>query len=312
MHMNKQNKTSISGNMAMTHCGLALLALGGLSLWVFQPETPQAQAAPRTPVAASPYIATAKGRIDIRGGVLRLAARREGIVQKVLVDEGDMVKAGQVLALLDDQQARVTADLARAELEQARRALPALEAKRSVAEREEARLTPLAADNTVARQELDQAGDQVKLAKAEIASANAAIETAALRVKAAEFEVEQRAIRAPLDGQLVRLQTRMGDVVGTQNPLFLLAPHTPRVVLAELEERFVPDVRPGQSAEVILEADETHKFSARVLRIGRMVGARTPSNDPHERQDDHVVECLLSLEAPQLLIGQRVIVRIFK
>ena len=310
--MHKQNKISRPGNRVTTRYGLALLALGGLSLWLFQPETPQAQAAPRTPVAASPYIATAKGRIDIKGGVLRLAARRDGIVQKVLVDEGDMIKAGQVLALLDDQQARVAVDLARAEFEQARRALPALEAKRSVAEREEARLAPLAADNTVSRQELDQAGDQVKLAKAEIASASAAVETAAQRVKASELELEQRSIRAPLDGQLVRLQTRTGDVVGTQNPLFLLAPHTPRVVLAELEERFVPEVKPGQAAEVILEADETHKFSARVLRIGRMVGARTPSDDPHERQDDHVVECLLSVDAPQLLIGQRVIVRIFK
>lgn len=302
----------INPSRPMTRYALAALALGGLSLWLFQSETPVAQAAPRTPVAASPYVATAKGRIDIKGGVLRLAARREGMVQKVLVDEGDMVKAGQVLALLDDQQARVAVDLARAELEQARRALPALEAKRSVTEREEARIAPLAADNTVARQELDQAGDQVRLARAEIAAASAAVETAAQRVKAAELEVEVRAIRAPLDGQVVRLQTRMGDVVGTQNPLFLLAPHTPRVILAELEERFVPDVKPGQRAEVILEADETHKFSARVLRIGRMVGARTPSDDPHERQDDHVVDCLLSVDAPQLLIGQRVIVRIFK
>ncbi len=310
--MNKQNKTSIFSKIAMPRYGLALLALGGLSLWLFQPETQQAQAAQRTPVAASPYVATAKGRIDIKGGVLRLSARHEGTVQKVLVEEGDMVKAGQTLALLDDQQARVAADLARAELEQAKRALPTLEAKRSVAEREEARLAPLAADNTVARQELDQAGDQVRLAKAEIASASAAVETAAQRVKAAELEIEQHVVRAPLDGQLVRLQTHLGDVVGTQNPLFLLAPNTPRVVQAELEERFVPEVRPGQAAEVILEADETHKFPARVVRIGRMVGARTPSDDPHERQDDHVVECLLSVDAPQLLIGQRVIVRIFK
>ena len=291
---------------------IPLLAFGGLSAWAFKSDPPQAQAAQHTPVEPSPYAATAKGRIDIKGGVLRLSARREGIVQKVLADEGDMVKAGQVLAVLDDQQARAAADLARAELEQVRRALPALEAKRSVAEREEARLAPLAADNTVARQELDQASDQVKLAKAEVAVASAAIDTATQRVKAADLEIEQRSIRAPIDGQIMRLQTRMGDVVSPQNTLFLFAPHTARVVIAELEERFVPEVKAGQHAEVILEADETHKFNARVLRIGHMVGARTPSDDPHERQDDHVVECLLSVDASQLLIGQRVIVRIFK
>jgi HlyD family secretion protein len=306
--MNNQKKPTHAFNRYL----IPVLALGGLSIWALKSEPPQVQAAQRTAVAPSPYAATAKGRIDIKGGVLRLSARREGIVQKVLADEGDMVKAGQILAVLDDQQARVSADLARAELEQARRALPAIEARRTIAEREEARLAPLAADNTVARQELDLASDQVKLAKAEVAAAGAAVETATQRVKAAELEIEQRSIRAPMDGQIMRLQTRMGDVVSPQNPLFLFAPHTTRVVIAELEERFVPEVKPGQSAEVILEADETHKFNARVLRIGRMVGARTPSDDPHERQDDHVVECLLSVDAPQLLIGQRVIVRIFK
>jgi len=306
--MNKQKKPTRPLNRYV----IVLLALGGLSAWAFKSEPPQVQAAQHTPVAPSPYAATAKGRIDIKGGVLRISARREGIVQKVLADEGDMVKAGQVLAVLDDQQAHAAADLARAELEQMRRALPALEAKRSVAEREEARLAPLAADNTVARQDMDQASDQVKLAKAEVAAAGAAIDTATQRVKAADLDIEQRSIRAPVDGQIMRLQTRMGDVVSPQNPLFLFAPHTSRVVIAELEERFVPEVKLGQSAEVILEADETHKFNARVLRIGRMVGARTPSDDPHERQDDHVVECLLSVDAPQLLIGQRVIVRIFK
>ena len=294
----------------MTRYALSLLAVGGL-LWQLLPGTPVVQAAPRAP-AASPYVATAKGRIDIKGGVLRLAARHDGMVQKVLAEEGDRVKSGQVLAWLDDQQARAAFDLARAELEQVRRTLAPLEAKRSVAEREEARLTPLAQDNTVARQELDQAGDQVRLAQAEIAAANAAVDTAVQRLKVAELELDLYAIRAPQDGQIVRRQARMGDVVGTQNPLFLLAPHAPRVVLAELEERFVPEVKPGQTAEVILEADESHKFPAQVLRIGRMVGARTPSDDPHERQDDHVVECLLALDAPQLLIGQRVIVRIFK
>jgi HlyD family secretion protein len=288
-----------------------LLAMAGLFMLVGKQDIPQAQAAQPAPVA-SPYSAIAKGRIDIKGGLLRLTARRDGAIQKVLVEEGDTIKAGQPLAQLDDQQARVNVDLAKSELEQAKRALPALEAKRIAAEREEGRLLPLTADNTIARQELDQASDQVRLAKAEIAAANAAIDTAATRVKAAELEADQRILRAPVDGQVMRVQTRVGDFVGAQNVLFLLAPRALRVVLAELEIRFVPEVKIGQSAEVILEADETQKYPAKVQRIGRIVGARTPSDDPLERQDDHVVECLLSIDAPQLLIGQRVIVRIFK
>ncbi len=305
--MNNQIKKSLP-NIALI---LSILATAG-AVWLSrEPAVHEAQAAQRAP-AASPYSAIAKGRIDIKGGLLRLTARREGSVSRLLVEEGDHVKAGQPLVQLDDQQARLAVDLARAELEQAKRALPALEAKRFAAERDEARLIPLTNDYTVSRQEADQASDQVRMIKADIATANAAIETAALRVRAAELDLDQRIVRAPGDGQIMHVHTRTGDFVGPQNVLFLFAPNTPRVVVAELEERFIPDVKPGQSAEVILEADETHKYPAKVLRLGHMVGARTPSDDPHERQDDHVVECLLSVEAPQLLIGQRVIVRIFK
>jgi len=56
------------------------------------------------PTSAPPgevHIASAKGRIDIEGGVVRLAARRDGVIAQVLVEEGARVKAGQVLASLD-------------------------------------------------------------------------------------------------------------------------------------------------------------------------------------------------------------------
>jgi hypothetical protein len=63
---------------------------------------------------------------------------------------------------------------------------------------------------------------------------------------------------------------------------------------------------------VTLEADEQQRFKARVLRLGTVVGNRTAGDDPAERQDARVVECVLALEAQTLRIGQRVIVRFAK
>jgi HlyD family secretion protein len=268
-----------------------------------QPEKP----APR-PVAA---VASAKGRIDVEGGVIRLAARRDGVVQNVFVEEGQRVRAGDPLAKLDDQQARLGANLARAELQQARRVLPGLQVRLEAAERELRRLAPLAADDTVPRQQLDEAKDRVRAVRAELAEAQAAVATSARRAEAAEYEIEQRMVRAPLDGTIARRQARPGDGVSTLNvtPLFVFAPDASRIVRAELEERFLLAVAPGQQAEILLEADESRTYTARVLRLGQLVGTRTPSDDPTERQDNRVVECVLSIEAPELLIGQRVIVR---
>lgn len=258
------------------------------------------------------FVAAAKGRVDIEGGVVRLAARRDGIVERVMVEEGDQVRAGQAVAALDGQQARLGVELARAEVSQARSAVATVRLKLASAEREERRLAPLADARIVPGQEYDRARDEVLVLKSEQASAEAAVAVASSRLRSAQSELEQRIVRAPLDGQIVRRQARPGDGVSTLNvtPLFLFAPDAQRIVRAELEERFLAQVRPGQSAEVSLEADEATKLEAKVLRLGKVVGARTPSDDPSEKSDLRVVECVLALDAPNLLIGQRVIVRI--
>lgn len=264
--------------------------------------------------SAPAYIASAKGRIDIEGGVVKLAARRDGIVQKVLVEEGQLVKAGQLLAVLDDEQARLSANLANAETEQARRALPLLAIRLAASRREVARLEPLAPDQLIAKQDVDQARDQVQLVQAEISSSQAALHVATRRLEVANYEIEQRTVRAPLNGQIVRRQARPGDGVSTLNvtPMFVFAPDAPRIVRAEVEERFLDRIKPGQTAQVVMEADEQQIFTAKVIRVGRVVGMRSPTDDPSEKQDARVVECVLSIDAPSLLIGQRVIVRFMK
>ena len=289
---------------------LALTALPGC-----EGETrPPAEANPAAAAPTPGFIAAAKGRVDIEGGLVKLAAKRDGVVRAVLVEEGAQVRAGQVLAVLDDEQARLSAALTEAELAQARAQLAPLRVRLAAAEREVRRLQPLAEDDTVEQRELDQTQDQVKLLRSELAVAEAVVDTAARRLKVAEFEIEQRIVRAPAHGRIVRRTARAGDGVSTLNvtPLFQFAPDTPRIVRAELEERYLTEVRPGQTAEITLEADESRRYPATVLRLGLVVGQRTPSDDPAEKQDNRVVECVLSLSTGELLIGQRVIVRFLK
>lgn len=59
------------------------------------------EAGEATPVAGS-YLAILKGRVDLESGIVRLAASRDGIIREVLVNEGERVSKGQVLATLDD------------------------------------------------------------------------------------------------------------------------------------------------------------------------------------------------------------------
>ncbi len=276
--------------------------------------TPDAQPGPQAigaDDARDAAVASAKGRIDIEGGVIRLAARRDGVIAEVLVEEGQRVRAGQLLATLDDALAQRNLALARSETAEAEAMLRKARIDQAATAREAERLRPLAAARTVAGQDYDRARDAQSLATTAVESAGLAIATATARERVAAREIEERRIVAPLDGRIVQRQARPGNGVSTLNvtPLFLFVPDVPHIVRAELEEQYIPMVRAGQRAEIVLEADAAQRRRGAVVRIGRVVGQRSPSEDPTERQDNRVVEVVITLEGEPLLIGQRVIVR---
>ena len=276
---------------------------------------------PTAPVSEAPAgaqareaVAVARGIVDVEGGIVQLAASRDGVVQEVLVEEGEKVRAGQPLAVLDDRAARLALAVASAELSQAEAAIAPIEVREAAAAREYERLLPLARTEAVSRKALDQAGDALRLARSELAAQRAAAETARARRAAAEHEIAQRTVRAPSDGVIVRRLARAGDGVSTLNvtTLFWLAPATPPIVRAEIEESFADRVRPGMAAEIAAESDESRVFPARVVRVGRAFGPRRVTvHDPRDRADVRVLEVILGAGdvPPDVPLGQRVIVR---
>lgn len=270
----------------------------------------------KSAIAAPPdeFLASAKGKIDIEGGVVRLAARRDGVIDKVFVEEGAIVKAGEILATLDGTLAGHKLELARSELDEARDQTKPHQIRIAAAQREIRRVEPLVEKKIASQQTLDNATDQLHIEEAELVSARARVDTAERHLRVAEREVEEHIVRAPADGQIIQRQARPGNGVSTLNvtPLFLFIPDVPKVIRAELEERFIGAVTVGEKAQVILDSDQNTRFDAQVIRVGRVVGQRTPSDDPTERQDNRVIDCVLSIDAKDMLIGQRVIVRFLR
>jgi HlyD family secretion protein len=288
--------------------GLLALAGGGLAADGGDKSVVDVQAAAGS---GRVFAASAKGRIDIEGGVVKLAARRDGVIESVRVKEGERVRPGQVLATLDAKLSQENLRLAISEQLEARRKVEPLRVRVKAAEREMQRFEALSRQDAVAKQALDKSKDERDTAQAELMALQAAEEAAARRVAVAELEIEERVVRAPAAGQIIQSQAKPGNGVSTLNvtPLFLFAPDAPQIVRADLEERFLPAVRPDQSAQVVLEAVPDKHWEAKVLRLGLVVGQRPSSDDPAEKQDQRVVDCVLAINAPELLIGQRVIVR---
>ena len=266
-------------------------------------------------IASTPYASIASGKADVEGGVIQVAARTAGVIRAVNVQEGDSVTKGQILAQLEDDQPRLNVANAAAAVHQAQAQIGLLEVQKATAQREYGRLIPLKAKNFVAGQSLDTAQDAIKTADAQIAVQRAAVGSAQAALNVAGYQLELTRVRAPVDGRIVRRYANPGAGASTLNvsTLFDLEPKAARIVRAEISEADIPRIAPGQSVEIVPEADPNKVFVGKVLRRSDEFGARKlQSDDPNEKTDDRVVEVVVSAEGAPLLIGQRVLVKFMK
>jgi HlyD family secretion protein len=294
---------------------VVLLVLGGGGA-MFMSNQAKAKKAEETKAAAavkpSPYAAIANGKADVEGGIIQVAARRAGVIRDVLVQEGDDVVKGQVLARLEDDEPRLAAERASAEVRQARAALALLQVQLSAAQREHRRLEGLAPSNFVAAQKLDQARDAVREAEARIMAQQAVVATTQARLNESRYDQELSIIRAPADGRIVRRYANPGAGASTLNVsnMFDVEPRAGRIVRAEIAEGSLPFVGIGQTVQMSPESDPTKVYPGKVLRRAAVFGARKlQSDDPTERTDDRVVEVVVDSTGAPFLIGQRVLVK---
>jgi HlyD family secretion protein len=262
--------------------------------------------------ASTAPVASAPGWVDVKGGLRRLGAAEPGIVQTVLVKEGETVGAGDVLLRLDDRESAIDAQLAEIEVQQRRAESARLANRLALRRRAVDRLGPLVKKEAEPEDELRRAQAEVADLESRIGLARLAVESAELRSELAEKRLLRHAIHAPSRGMVVRVLAHPGDAAMPGSALLWFAGEGPVIVRAELDERLFGKVRAGMNAEVSPEYDERNVYKARVLRVSRVIGPVTtlPEVKPAAK-DDRVVEVVLQLETTDLLIGQRVLVRIF-
>lgn len=298
--------------------GLVLLIALVVGLGMFQKASAAKKAeetAQKEKKVESPYAAIANAKIDIEGGIIQVAARRGGVVREVLVQEGDRVTAGQILARQEDDEPRLALQTAAANLGETESQLRLINVDITTAQREFDRLEKLVATNFVAAQKMDQARDAIASAQARLGAQRSAVQTARARRDEAAYDVEMTVIRAPQDGRIVRRYANPGAGASTLNVsnMFDLEPDAPRIARAEIVEADIPNITTDQAVEITPEGDPSKVYVGKVLRRAAVFGARKlASDDPSQRSDERVVEVVVAVNDAPLLIGQRVLVKFMK
>lgn len=263
--------------------------------------------------ANSGIVAAAPGWVDVQGGTRHLSAQTDGIVVTVHPADGKPVDAGTELLHLDDRETRLekksnALDIRLVEIK--RKNLQAdIESTRAAIKR----LAPLVKMNAEPAEQLRQAQARARNLNAALQSANVQLANNRVRGEQLDLQLESHIIRAPGRGRVLRRDAHPGESVHRGTPVIWFAPDAPRIVRAELDERLFSQVSVGMQAEVESESGDGHIIHARVSRIAQAVGpVRSLPDRQKSAKDDRVVECILTISDSDLLIGQRVIVRILK
>ncbi len=272
----------------------------------------EAEPPPASADAAASYLAVARGSIEVDGGMLPLSAAVSGVVARVDVHVGDHVKSGQPMAQLQDQTARAAVSIARGRLEQARADARLVDVQLKAARARARTLAEAAAAGAGAGQNARDAATHVEQLKARGAAAEAAVSVARGQLQQAQRALDLHTVRAPMAAQVTEANVQPGESVSAgTGSLFTLLPDAPRIVVAEINSRYVERIHAGMQAKVVLDNDDEQVVgNARVTDVGQVFGPSTLEQDPSERVGTRTVKCRLRFDHPHALrIGQRVLVR---
>jgi HlyD family secretion protein len=266
-----------------------------------------------------PVVAAGPGLVEAVSEDVRVSAQIGGRLDRVLVEEGERVRAGQVLAVVDnrDYLARVESAQAELDLRQAARrrvvngarAQERDEAAAAVAEAE-AVLENAGADRTrrqsllqqrvVSQAEADDADRAERVARARLEAArqrrdlinadareedaarsDADVALARARLDEARALLAKTFIRAPIDGVILRKHRKTGESVSTQfdSPIVTMADDRVRRVRVDVDEADVSRIAIGQAAWVTADAFGDRRFPGTVVRISQLLGRKNVRTD---------------------------------
>jgi RND family efflux transporter MFP subunit len=225
-------------------------------------------------VAGTATVLNASGYVEPRRKAT-VSAKITGKVTEVLVDEGMQVEAGQVLARLDDSDARRYYDAVKAERDVARASIEELEVNLADAERTLRRTRELHADGVASIQDLDSANAAVDALRAKLRVAATSLEAAEAQLAVAAQDLENYTVRAPFAGIAVSKDAQPGEMVSpvsagggfTRTGISTIVDMESLEIEVDVNESHIAKIQPGQPAAATLDAYPDWSIPATVRTI---------------------------------------------
>ncbi|WEX08854.1 secretion protein HlyD [Chelativorans sp. AA-79] len=293
---------------------------------------------------------TLYGNVDIRQ--VQLGFRVSGRIAEMLVDEGDRVEKGELLARLDDQTyvdavnaaeaqvanqqanlAKLEAGPRQAEIAQARAALAEQTYNLANAEQALERARQLRPSGAISQAAFDQAQAARDMAaarvdaaqealhlleegtrKEDIAAAQASLQGAQANLASAKTSLSDAELRAPAKGVILSRVREPGAIVSTGDAVYVLSLDEPVWVRTYVEEPDLGRIHPGMAVEVVTDTAPDKPYRGKVGFISPVAEFTPKSVETPELRTDLVYRLRVVVEEPDtgLRQGMPVTVRVLE
>jgi len=239
-----------------------------------------------------------------------ISPRIQERLAEVLVDQGESVKSGQLLARLDDAETRQQVAIAEAMLAAARATVERVRADEARAQAmlqqaqlDHRRSTELLASKVASQADFDKAAEALHVAEADLKRTQAAIVEAESQVFTAEktllYQKEHLAfteMRSPYDGLVTRRDRDPGGVMVPGASILQLVATNEIWVSAWVDETAMAGLKQGQPARIVFRSEPTKSYAGEVARLGREADRETR---------EFVVDLRVKKLPENWMIGQR-------
>jgi len=256
---------------------LLLLLLGGAGWMLLGHRTVAVQ----TAVAVSPTADSEAGAVLQATGYVTarrqatVSAQITGTLTAVLIEEGDHVSKGQVLARLDDSAYKAALNAATAQAAAAHALVAQYQAQLAQNQRDAARQQTLAAQGLVPKQLAEQARTLVDSTRAQLASQQKQVAAAEAQAAEAQVNFDYCVVRAPFNGVITTKDAQVGEIISpfsagggfTRTGIGTIVDMDSLEVDVDVNEAYIGRVKPDMPAEAVLDAYPDWKIPAHVIAI---------------------------------------------
>ncbi len=237
-------------------------------------EVEAATAAPPATAAGPTAILQATGYVTARRQAT-VSAQITGALTEVLIEEGERVTAGQVLARLDDTAQRAALAQSAAQVQAAQALLVQYQAQLEQARRDLKRNQDLIDRHLVSQQALETAGTQVQTLEAQVASQHKQVELTQAAQRGAQVQLDYTTIRAPFSGVVTAKAAQRGEIVSpisagggfTRTGVGTIVDMDSLEIEVDVNEAYIHRVHADQPTEAVLDAYPDWTIPSHVIAI---------------------------------------------